>query len=227
MKFNATRWSMEMLMQDVRPHGSSNAQQRDPDRMAAIAGFAILLLVCGAAGCGASMAEQMGHSWFSPPRGLPSFEVDLNASSVEYDGNNSPEVADAAELRAVVASQLRERLGHALAGPDVQSARFRAKYRVSRQVWPLTWWIFCFDLQIFGCPTGQATVDTAIDLQVGSLLYRGQGKGYAVGGLYYGRLTGTAGALAEATEDALRHLAYVGMVGGPTTGSSNGLGVRQ
>jgi hypothetical protein len=162
----------------------------------------------------------MGRSWFTPPKGLPRFEVDVNASSVEYDGNNSPDTSDVTELRNIVADQLRERLSDAVSGGDVQFARFRAKYRVTRRVWPITWWILCVDTQFFGCPTGHANVNTEIDLQVGNLLYRGQGEEFAVGGFYYGRFTGTPAALAKATENALQNLTYLGMVSGPVATSA-------
>ncbi len=212
-------------MQDARIGRAVVARKGNRNNMQGTCLLA-LVLIWGSIGCGASMAEQMGHSWFTPPKGLPAFDVDVRASSVEYDGNNSPEMSDATELRDVIATQLRERLGRAVSGPDAQSARFRARYRVTRQVWPLTWWVLCVDLQLVGCPTGQASVDTEIDFQVGNFLYRGHGSGFAVGGLYYGRLTGTLGALAEATEDALRHLAYLGTVSRSAAASTSSGGIQ-
>ena len=211
--------ALEALMRVAQTHPTVVLRNVDR-RHARGLGLLLLALASGTTGCGASIAEHVGHTWFTPPKGMPSFQVDANASLVEYDGNNSPETSDATELRDIIANQLRERLGRGVPGAEIQFARFRAKYRVTRQVWPLTWWILCVDLQPFGCPTGEASVESEIVLQVGSSLYRGQGRGSGYGGLYYGYFSGTPTALAEATEKAIEHLTYEGNVGSPAAPST-------
>jgi hypothetical protein len=174
---------------------------------------AIALLALELVGCGWTLRA---HQPDYPIRAgaLPAFyRLDLEASSVEYRGNNEPVHAEALEVRNAVGELLRARAR--TVGPDrrpAPAARFRAVLEVSRTVWPLSWTIVCADLQPFGCPTGQAHATATIEVQVGSDMYLGRGTGSAIGGLYYNAFTGVPSAIEEAFEEAIEALSFVGRI---------------
>lgn len=151
-----------------------------------------------------TVASHLRDSRIAKIDSLPPFVLDLEASSIEYVGNNSPDLADAAELKSVIGNVLNARTEKGSGQPE--PARFRARYNVARHVWPISWTIICIDLQLLGCPTGGANVTAEIDLQIGNQFFHGSGNGSALGGLYYNGVTGTPAALAEATEQAMSSL---------------------
>jgi len=174
---------------------------------------AIALLSLELVGCGWTLHAHQPDYPIRPGTAPAFYRLDLEASSVEYRGNNQPTYAEAIEVRHAVGELLRARAR--TVGPDrrpAPAARFRAALEVSRTVWPLSWTIVCADLQPFGCPTGQASATATIEVQVGSDMYLGRGTGSAVGGLYYNAFTGVPSAIEKAFEAAIEALSFIGRI---------------
>jgi hypothetical protein len=185
--------------------------------------FAFALVSLTLAGCGWTLLDHQPEFPIRPNVAPASYRLDLEASAVQYRGNNNPTYAEALEVRNAVGELLRSRAR--TTGPDKRPAppaRFRALIDLSRTVWPLSWTIVCMDLQPLGCPTGQAHATAMIELQVGSDIYVGRGTGSGLGGLYYNAFTGTPSALEEAIETAISSLTLAGRVPQPPVWSYPG-----
>jgi len=163
-------------------------------------------------GCGFTIRENLSQYPINP--GLPpdSYVVDLEASSVEYVGNNGPSGMEALEVRGVMGQLLQDRVRSKSRGRQPVPARFRLRMQVSRQVWPLSWSFFCIDLQVLGCPTGYAEASSQLELQVGNEVYIGRGAGTGYGGLYYNGFSGAPKAIALAMQSAVGNLSLAGTV---------------
>jgi hypothetical protein len=168
------------------------------------------LVVLLVSGCGFTIRENLSQYPINP--GLPpdSYVVDLEASSVEYVGNNGPSEMDAIEVRGNMGQLLENRVRSRSRGHQPTPARFRLRVQVSRQVWPLSWSFFCIDLQVLGCPTGYAEASSQLELQVGNEIYIGRGAASAYGGLYYNAFSGTPKAVALAMQSAVGNLSLAG-----------------
>jgi hypothetical protein len=183
--------------------------------------LASVLLI--ASGCGWAVVDHLPDLPVRPGTPPAFYRLDIEASTVEYVGNNTPTDAEALEVRNAVAEILETR-AYAVAHDRASAppARFKAVVQVRRVVWPQSWTIACVDLQVVGCPTGSADVTAQLELQVGNDLYVGRGSGSGVGGLYYNKYSGTPKALAQAIESAVETLTLVGSVGAaPSSGPLN------
>jgi hypothetical protein len=160
----------------------------------------IAAVVLTASGCNPTLMQNLFQA---APRAIsgevPPFKLDTGASMVIYEGNDSPNEADAADARTALANLIQTRYGRG----GVTPARFRLRVHVS--YW---WWVFvlCVDTQIIGCPTGYTSARATLELQVGDQLFVGHGQGSGYGGLYYNKLTGIDSALGDAIGDAVRNL---------------------
>jgi hypothetical protein len=175
--------------------------------------FLLALLLCTGVGCGWSIQDHLPDEPVLPDRPPMFYRLDVEASSVEYRGNNSPETTDAVEVRDAVAELLQTRARPVMRNREPSPpARFRAVVDLIRTVWPYSWTIACIDLQVVGCPTGWADGEVRLELQVGDQLYAGSGKFFSVGGIYYNGATGTPRAIGKALEAAVASLHHTGAV---------------
>jgi hypothetical protein len=174
---------------------------------------ALCLLALLVSGCGFSIQENLNP--FPINQGNPpnSYALDVEASSVEYVGNDGPSVMDAVEVRAVMAQVLRARVVPRRDGQTPPPARFRLLLNVQREVWPGSWFALCIDLQVLGCPTGHAAVSSQLEIQVGNEFYVGNGYGSGYGGLYYNGFNGVPKAVALAIQSAVSTLSPAMPVG--------------
>lgn len=153
-----------------------------------------------ASGCNPTLMERLKKGTPSLLSGeIPPFKLDSKASMVVYEGNVSPDQADADDVRDVLASLLQNRYGRR----GVTPARFRLHVHVS--YW---WWVFilCVDTQPAGCPTGYTSARTTLELQVGEQMFTAHGEGSGYGGFYYNKLTGIDSAVGEAIGAAVGNL---------------------
>lgn len=142
------------------------------------------------------------------------YQIDEEASSVDYTSNYSASESYGKELRSVTRDLLQARSRPAETGGPVVPARFRLKVESSTKAWPHSWyWVCTYFGQFFGCPTGKTSVEVHLELQVGTDVYSGEGKGGASGGWYYYALTGSPKATAAALEQAIQKLALVRSIG--------------
>jgi len=194
----------------IRPADCSAGQDPLPARIScrnrmATGQFALSSMLLAAAisvvsGCNATLMDNINRT--APTRlsdDVPPFRLDSSASMVIYDGNDSPDEADADEARAALANLIQTRYGRG----GVTPARFLLRVHV--HYW---WWVFilCVDTQILGCPTGYTSARTTLELQVGDRFFVGHGQGSGYGGLYYNKLTGIQNAVGEAIGDAVANL---------------------
>ena len=153
-----------------------------------------------ASGCNPTLMEKLRKGAPSLLSGeIPPFRLDSKASMVVYEGNVSPDQADADEVRDALSSLLQTQFGQR----GVTPARFRLHVHVS--YW---WWVFilCVDTQPAGCPTGYTSARTTLELQIGEQMFTGHGQGSGYGGLYYNKLTGIDSAVGEAIGEAVGNL---------------------
>lgn len=185
-------------------------------------GLSLLVLPIGCvSGCGWSVKNHLPDEPIRVGAPPAAYRLDLEASSVEYRGDNSPSFMEAWEVRDALGDLLRARAytvdeNRRPAPP----ARFRATVDVKRNLWPRTWFVLCLDLQVAGCPTGTSEATVDLQLQVGDKLYAGKGESWSVGGLYYYRFSGVPRAIGQAMAAAVNGLTYLGRIAVPRAGTA-------
>jgi len=190
-----------------------------PNRAIGIGHWLLVLSIALFSGCGWGVKENLPDEPLRVGVEPAFYQLDLEASSVEYRGDNEPSFLEAWEVRDALGDLLRAR-AHTVdqnrrAAPP---ARFRAVVDVKRNLWPRTWFVLCIDLQVAGCPTGTSEATVELQLEVGGKVYAGKGAGSAFGGLYYNKFSGVPKAIAEAMVSAVSELTYTGTPAGAGAG---------